>query len=280
MSVKITAKADPLPVARKSYRVKFEGGCGFELSGIVDRPDDVDSHPVAVFTHCFTCNKDLKAIVRISRGLAELGIAVLRFDMSGLGGSDGDFAETNFTTNLADLKAAIDFASQDLGPVTSLIGHSFGGAAALATAGSQVVQQLGAVVTLAAPSDTKHLADLLARMDPEIERTGSGSVSIGGLNWPIKAQMLNDFRGHDLPAMIANIDCPTMLMHSPVDKTLSFDHALRIMGLIQASPQSAAPVSMIALPGADHLLAESQADIDFVTSAAAAFISRYAPPRC
>jgi pimeloyl-ACP methyl ester carboxylesterase len=251
------------------------------LAGIIDRPDDLTSCPVAVFSHCFTCNKDFRAIVRVSRGLAESGVAVLRFDMTGLGDSDGDFSHTNFTTNVADLQAAIGFASSELGPVTAIIGHSFGGAASLAVAGSRshsaVPLQLKAVVTIAAPSDTSHLAWLLAKLHPEVESTGTGRVTIGDREWTIRRQMLEDFRRHDLPAMIANIDVPTMLFHSPVDATLGFDHALRIMGLIQAAPEQQAPASLVALDGADHLLIDP-ADIEFVTSTAAAFLRRYAQP--
>ncbi len=263
-------------MARKSYRVQFPGGSGFPLAGIVDRPDDVDSFPVAVLSHCFTCNKDLKAIVRISRGLAELGIGVLRFDMTGLGGSHGDFSRTNFTTNLADLESAIRFAGNELGPVSALIGHSFGGAVSLAFAGSGKSAKQPVVVTIAAPSDTSHLAVLLAKMDPEIERSGSGHVTIGGIDWKIDRQMLDDFRSHDLPAAIAKIASPVLLFHSPVDETLSFDHAIRIMGLIQNSLTNSAPASLISLHGADHLLANQQADIDLVVSITAAFIVRFA----
>lgn len=280
---------------RKSYRVKFAGGAGFDLAGIIDRPDqdqteqhqnssDIGPPPVAVFSHCFTCNKDLKAIVRISRGLAEQGIAVLRFDMTGLGGSDGDFSLTNFTTNAADLRAAIQFAGSEIGPVTTLIGHSFGGAVSLFIAGQPEVEnpeaenpeaRLAAVVTLAAPSDTKHLAELLVAKNAEIQSAGSGEVSIGGREWTIRRQMLEDFRQHDLPSVIPKIAVPTMLMHSPVDKTVSFDHAIRIMGLIQNSLDEAPPVSLVSLQGADHLLTSQPKDIDFVIATAAAFIRRY-----
>lgn len=267
-------------MARTSYRVRFAGGLGAELAGIIDRPDDVESPPVAVFSHCFTCNKDLKAIVRISRGLAEFGIAVLRFDMTGLGGSAGDFSRTSFTTNMADLRAAVDFASQELGPVTALIGHSFGGAAALAVAGSDqpIEAQPRAVVTLAAPSDTQHLAWLLAKLDPQIEQLGLGTVSIGGREWQIRREMLEDFRTHDLPNMISRISAATLLMHSPVDATVSYDHAIRIMGLIQSSPHTSTPVSLVSLDAADHLLTESTADIEYVTATVAAFLNRYARP--
>ncbi len=265
-------------MARKSYRVQFPGGSGFQLAGIVDRPDDSDSFPVAVFSHCFTCNKDLKAIARISRGLSEWGVGVLRFDMTGLGGSDGDFADTNFTTNVADVQAAISFANQELGHVATLIGHSFGGAASLAVAGSDTAGDLSAVVTLAAPSDTQHLAQLLSKMNPETEESTGGKVTIGGLNWTINRRMLDDFRHHDLPALIAKIACPTLLLHSPEDETLGFDHALRIMGLIQVSPGRTTPVSLVSLAGADHLLVRRPEDVDFAIATVAAFIDRYARP--
>ncbi len=194
---------------RRSYRVKFPGGTRTggrvnQLAGIVDRPAEVAAAPVAVFSHCFTCNKDLKVIVRISRALAAAGIAVLRYDMTGLGGSEGHFSKTNFSTNLADLEAAMRFAERELGHVTALIGHSFGGAATLAAA-SNHANETSAVVTLAAPSDTQHLAELLSRIDPRIEREGVGEVEIGGRRYQVNQQMLSDFRSHELTAMIPKV---------------------------------------------------------------------------
>lgn len=285
---------------RKSYRVKFDGGSpgqggtGAALAGIIDRPDPdalallagqpsapERSVPVAVFSHCFTCNKDLKAIVRIARGMAEAGIAVLRFDMTGLGGSEGEFSKTDFTTNIADLKAAIEFAADEIGPVTALVGHSFGGAASLAVAGEMAASDThpAAVVSLAAPSDTTHLATLLESMAPTLTTTGTGSVSIGGRSWSVRREMVEDFRRHDLPALIAKIRSKTLIFHSPVDRTVSFDHAIRILGLIQSSGQSdrdAAAASLVTLAGADHLLVENAADIELVTSMSSAFLLRYA----
>ncbi len=270
-------------MARKSYRVNFPGGNDYQLAGIIDRPDTTcpQSTPIVVFSHCFTCNKDLKAIVRISRALSEHGIAVLRYDMTGLGGSDGDFAKTNFSTNQADLSAAIRFTETELGPVTALMGHSFGGALSLAHAGqpSEIASDsLKAVITLAAPSDTSHLAQLLSRRDPAIEKMGRGSVTIGGIRWEIEKQMLTDFRGHDLPAMIPGIKAATLLFHSPEDETVSFDHALRIMGLIQNAPGTPQVPSLISLRNADHLLAKAPEDLQFVADTAAAFLHRYARP--
>lgn len=247
---------------RQSYRVQFASGDGrHQLAGIVDRPEDSDA-PVAVFSHCFTCNKDLKAIVRISRALSESGIAVLRYDMTGLGGSEGDFSDTHFTTNLADLRCAIGFAKEQLGPVCALIGHSFGGAASLAIAGMNEVDSLKSLITLAAPSDTKHLADLMLRMNPAIESSGQGEVEIGGRKWTITNQMLDDFRSHDLTKIIPNIQVPTTLIHSPADQTVAFDHALRILSLIRGSDSSAS-ASLVCPPDADHLLTK-QKDWEFV----------------
>lgn len=254
--------------------MSFPGALGSTLAGIVDRPDDRPDAPVVVFSHCFTCNKDLKAIVRISRMLADQGIAVLRYDMTGLGGSEGDFSRTTFTSNQADLTAAIEFASTDLGPVGGLIGHSFGGAASLAIAGSGVTPNLQALVTLAAPSDTTHLADLLARMNPEIEAVGFGDVSIGGISWTIRREMLDDFRTHDLPSLIAQVTAKTLVFHSPVDATVSYDHAIRIQSLLQTG-SGGVPASLVTLHDSDHLLAKRSEDLTIVANCAAAFFHRY-----
>lgn len=284
---------------RRSYRVRFEGGSGFELAGIIDRPtvgDDNDTtstllpYPVAVFSHCFTCNKDLKAITRISRRLAECGVAVLRFDMTGLGGSEGNFADTNFSTNLTDLAAAIRFAQESLGSVTALIGHSFGGAASLATAAGmplphgtpplsdELRRKLAVVISIAAPSDTKHLADLLQRMNPEIQSQGIGDVQIGGLTWSIRRQMLDDFRAHALPDYLNRVRSRVLAFHSPVDQTLGYDHALRIASLVE-DKQGLPGCSLINLSGADHLLIKHPADAEYVAQISASFLQRYAIAR-
>ncbi len=277
-------------MSRKSYRVTFPGGSGSELAGIVDRPDTTVAVPAVVFSHCFTCNKDLKAIVRIARALAERGIAVLRYDMTGLGGSSGDFSQTNFSTNKADLRAAIAFAQTELGAVHALLGHSFGGATSLAVAGESssplvaseatALAKLRCVIALAAPSDTLHLADLLLRLNPKIAATGEGDVTIGGYRWQIRDQMIHDFRSHDLPNLIAKINVPTMVLHSPDDETVGYHHALRIMSLINQSrddftKQSEALCSLVSLCGADHLLAKHAHDLQYVVDLTAAAVHRY-----
>lgn len=244
-----------------------------------------------MYSHCFTCNKDLKATVRISRALARQGIGVLRYDMMGLGGSGGDFSASNFTTNLADLAAAIRFANQELGAVTALIGHSFGGIASLVTAAAAAVDphamlldRLGMVATLAAPSDTAHLATLLERMNPEIKTRGEGEVVIGGMRWRITQEMLADFRQHDVASQLHQINCPVLLMHSPVDETVGIDHAMRLMHLIQSAPPALnptandltlKPVSLVALAEADHLLTNHPSDFGFVADLIASWCRRY-----
>ena len=285
----------PGPFVRKSYRVEFEGGSGYPLAGIVDRPlahadDATDSNlpdgvPVAIFSHCFTCSKDLKAITRISRRLAELGVAVLRFDMTGLGGSGGDFSNTHFSSNLADLAAAIRFARAELGAVDGLIGHSFGGAASLGIAsgmGSEAIEPLsdsdresiGAVITIAAPSDTQHLATLLEAMNPAIATEGMGDVVIGGRTWTIRREMTDDFRKHRLADRLNQIQCPVLAFHSPVDQTVSYDHALRIAGLIE-DRDGLPGCSLVTLAGADHLFVREPNDAILVAETGAAFLRRY-----
>ena len=261
-------------MSRRSRRVHFANHSGITLAGILELPVGRENPPMVVFSHCFTCGKDMKTIVRLARGLAERGIGVLRFDMTGLGDSQGQFSQAGFGANLADLRSAIAFVEQEAGPVTGLVGHSFGGAASLALAGGQL-PSLRAVVTVAAPSDTRHLAELLARMDPAIERQGAGRVTIGGRPWPITRAMLDDFRRHDLPAQIAAVRLPVLLFHSPDDHTVRFDHAIRIQNLIR-NPPAGGTASLVALPGADHLLMDDPRDLAFIVETAAAFLHRYA----
>ncbi|KLU05775.1 hypothetical protein RISK_002407 [Rhodopirellula islandica] len=270
------------PFERHSYRVRFPGGNGFELAGIVDRPRDrltkeaLTDVPVAVFSHCFTCSKDLKAIARVSRRLAELGVAVLRYDLTGLGGSDGDFSRTHFTSNQADVQAAIQFAGSEVGAVTGLIGHSFGGAASLAIASDEAARPstLQAVVAIAAPSDTVHLANLLDRMDPKIQEEGIGEVEIGGRRWSIRREMLEDFRSHQLADQLPKVEAQVMVFHSPTDETVGYDHALRIASLIGGENERSS-CSVVTLSGADHLLIRHPGDAIWVADTAAAFLSRY-----
>jgi alpha-beta hydrolase superfamily lysophospholipase len=264
-----------MSLLRRSQRVSFPSGWGSTLSGILDLPHS-ETKAFVVFSHCFTCTKDLKLIVRISRGLAELGYGVLRYDATGLGGSCGDFSQSNFTSNQADLLAAIQFLSEHHRAPQVLIGHSFGGAASLSIASQ--VPSVRAVVSIAAPSDTLHLASLLEEMNPHIMSAGQGSVSIGGTQHTISRQMLEDFRAFDLSAHLRQLSIPVLLFHSPDDETLGFEHAQRLYHLLtarQAGDPPASPASLICLPGADHLLLNDAANLTLVTRMIAVWLDRY-----
>lgn len=262
-------------MVQRNERVQFAGGTASNLAGIVDLPTDT-LRGVAVFTHCFTCNKDLKAIVHISRRLAERGIAVLRYDLTGLGSSRGDFSQTNFTTNRADLRAAVEFISGHLAPPDLLIGHSFGAACSLSMA--QEIPSVQAVVSLAGPSDTQHLATVLERMSAELKQTGTGVVHIGGRDYVIHQQMLDDFRSHDLSVHLRALAKPTLLFHSLKDQTLGYEHVLRLFGLLSnrdVQDGASAPTSLITLPDSDHLLTNNADDTAFIADCIATWYERH-----
>jgi uncharacterized protein len=235
-------------MSRSTLRVQFPGHAGNLLAGILEQPAQ-ETKGLFLFSHCFTCNKDLKAIVRISRELADLGWSVLRYDFSGLGNSQGRFEATNFTTNQVDLRCAWTYLEADFGRPKFLVGHSFGGAASLSVAEELDVS---GVITIAAPSDTHHLARLLVKMDPSIEMLGTGTVSIGGRSYTIDRQMIEDFLRHDLASTVRAMTKPLLALHSTVDETLAFDHAIRNCGFDSVPRPSNR--SLVSIPGANHLL--------------------------
>ncbi len=259
---------------RRSLRVSFPGSEQRVLAGIVDQPVE-DARGFLLFSHCFTCTKDLKAIVRISRRLAEHGWGVLRFDFAGLGMSEGDFSTTNFTTNQIDLTCAAQFLEANFQAPKLLIGHSFGGAVSLSMA--EQFESVRGVAALAAPSDTTHLADLLLRLDPNIGSLGEGTVTIGGYQHRIRRQMIEDFRQHDLPATVARLTKPAIIFHSPEDETVGYHHAMRLFGWLsqRSEHQPKAPgASLITLHGADHLMLNHSADVKYVGDSIHVWLTR------
>ena len=252
---------------RQSQRVYFAGHSGAILAGIVDLPES-EPRDYLIFAHCFTCTKDIKAVVRISRSLAQHGFGVLRFDFTGLGDSQGDFSSTNFSTTREDLRAAIAFMTEHFRTPVALLGLSLGGAACMSIA--QEYPELAGIVTLAAPSDTQHLANLLLRMDPNITSHGVGEVEIGGRRYVIKQQMIDDLLSFDLPALIQTIKKPMLVFHSPNDRTVSIDQAYRIEQLTRTADFSLESTrrgtSFISLPGSDHLLIENPADMPYLAA--------------
>jgi len=199
-------------------RVSFENPDGHRLAALLDRPVDGEPIAYALFAHCFTCSKDYKGVSRISRALARQGIAVLRFDFTGLGQSDGEFVDTTFSTNVEDLVAAAEFMTRDLAPPQLLIGHSLGGAAVLKAA--QDIPSAKAVATIAAPSSPRHLVRHLGPQINEIEDQGMAEVQIGGRSIRIGRKLLEDISSASLHDAVADLGRALMVFHSPIDNVV------------------------------------------------------------
>lgn len=245
-----------------SQRITFENEAGVLLAGIIDLPDQPVTR-YALFAHCFTCTKDLKAIVKISRGLAKQGIAVLRFDFTGLGGSGGVFADSNFETNVADIQAAVRWLSENHQAPQLLIGHSLGGTAMIATASQ--IPSAACIVTLASPANTHHLVQTLYRLNPAIEQQGFGEVVIGGRTHMIRKTLLDSLQRRNIQQPLNALSLPHLILHSPTDETLPIDHADEMFaetGRLQKRVDNYR--AYVTLPGSDHLLVNQPEDINFV----------------
>ncbi len=244
-------------------RVEFISG-GNTLSGLLETPES-DVRFYALFAHCFTCGKDVAAASRISRALTAKGIAVLRFDFTGLGNSDGDFANTNFSSNIQDLIAAADFLREQYSAPKLLIGHSLGGAAVLGVA--QKVEESVAVVTIGSPSDAAHVAHNFASHIDDIETNGEAEVNLAGRKFTIQKQFLDDINSYNT-GHISKLKKALLVMHSPVDATVKITEAEKIY---QAALH---PKSFVSLDNADHLLTNKD-DSEYAAAVISAWASRY-----
>jgi putative redox protein len=206
-------------------RFQFTGSEGQQLAAALDLPE---REPIAyaLFAHCFTCGKDVLAARRIAAALAAKGVAVLRFDFTGLGSSEGDFANTTFSSNVADLVGAADHLRNVRKGPAILIGHSLGGAAVLAAAAQ--IPDAKAVVTIAAPSDPAHVAGLFADRIEDIRKQGKVEVSLAGRPFQIRREFLDDIGEHNLMAHVAKLHKALLVMHAPTDDTVGIDNATRI----------------------------------------------------
>ncbi len=243
----------------------FSGTDGQKLAALLDRPDGA-TRAVALFAHCFTCGKDIRAARRIAEGLKMHGIAVLRFDFTGLGGSEGEFANTTFSSNVDDLVAAADHLRQTLAAPAILIGHSLGGAAVLAAA--HRIAEARAVVTIGAPFDPAHVAGLFGGRLPEIDAKGEIEVTLHGRPFRIRRTLLDDIAEQNLAARIASLHKALLIFHAPTDEIVGIENASRIF--IAAKH----PKSFISLTGADHLLSR-RSDDAYVANVIAAWAERY-----
>jgi pimeloyl-ACP methyl ester carboxylesterase len=249
----------------KTDRQDFNGADGQKLAARLDAPNG-PIRAYALFAHCFTCGKDVFAASRIAQALTEHGIAVLRFDFTGLGASEGDFANTNFSSNVADLVAAADFMRVAHQAPKILIGHSLGGAAVLAAAAA--IPEVAALVTVGAPSDPHHVTGLFSDHLQAIEEDGEAQVQLAGRPFKIKRQFLIDAAEHKLSATTAQLKLPLMVMHSPIDDTVDISNAFQIFSAAKH------PKSFVSLDNADHLLTRRD-DAVWVAGIIAAWSARY-----
>ena len=229
----------------KTLRIQFPNQEGQKLAARLDLPIDQEPRACAIFAHCFTCSKDLNAVKNISLALTQMGLAVFRFDFTGLGQSTGEFADTNFSSNIEDLISAADYLAEHYDAPQLLVGHSLGGAAVL-MAGLKI-DSVKAVATIAAPADPVHVTHLLEEGREEIEQRGEAQVNIGGRPFIIKRQFLEDLRqvasGH-----IGELKKSLLVMHSPQDQIVGIKNAEVIYKAAMH------PKSFVSLDGADHLL--------------------------
>ncbi|MFQ5993659.1 MAG: alpha/beta fold hydrolase [Acidiferrobacterales bacterium] len=248
-------------------KLTFTNQSNEQLAALLERPA---GEPIAyaLFAHCFTCSKDIAAAGRISRALAAKGIGVVRFDFTGLGNSEGDFANTNFSSNVADLIAAADYMRDALSAPAVLVGHSLGGAAVLAAA--ERIEETKAVATIGAPGDPAHVTHLFEAKLDEIDAQGEATVNLAGRSFRIKKQFLEDTRHQNLHDQIARMKKALLIFHSPRDEIVDIDNARHIY---EAAKH---PKSFVSLDNADHLLSRRQ-DSQYVAETIAAWASRYIP---
>jgi alpha-beta hydrolase superfamily lysophospholipase len=249
-------------------RFEFPSASGLRLAAVLDRPVG-EPLAYALFAHCFTCGKDNLAAKRIAESLTLRGIAVLRFDFTGLGASEGEFENTNFSSNVADLVAAADHLRQTERAPAILIGHSLGGAAVLAAAAK--VAEAQAVVTIAAPSDPAHVIGLFKEHVADIRACGEVEVTLAGRPFRIRREFLDDVAEQRLTEWVADLRRALLIFHSPTDDTVGIDNAGRIFAAAKH------PKSFVSMADADHLLSR-RSDAVYVAHVIAAWAKRYLEP--
>lgn len=252
----------------KTRRVTFDNGRGEQLAARLDLPLRDRPRAYAVFAHCFTCSKNLTAAVHVSRTLVEHGWGVLRFDFTGLGDSEGDFADTHFSSNVEDLIGACQWLSAHHGPPALLVGHSLGGAAILRAASS--IDSVKALATLGAPARPDHVLALLEDHIETVERDGEAAVNLAGRRFTIKRSFLEDLRAHEMQTAIGALRRALLVLHAPGDTVVGVDNAGEIFTAAKH------PKSFVSLDNADHLLTRP-ADARFAANVIAAWAERFLP---
>ncbi|MDZ7265232.1 MAG: alpha/beta hydrolase [candidate division KSB1 bacterium] len=234
----------------RSKRLQFTGSLGYKLSGLLDLPDEGEPKAFGIFAHCFTCNKNYKILNHIDQVLTANQLAVLRFDFTGLGASLGQFGTTNFSSNVNDILAAANFLTLNYDAPQILIGHSFGGAAAILAA--MKLPACRAVVTIATPADFASIRNLLLSHKAELEQYGEAQYTISGRQFVIQKQFLDDLERYDLKKSLADLHRPLLICHSVGDELVPFAEA---EALFAAARQ---PKSLVSLDQADHLVSDEK----------------------
>lgn len=250
----------------KPLHITFKNVEGITLAARMQWPADQQPHSYAILAHCFTCSKDLHAVRNISKALAGRGFAVLSFDFTGLGQSEGNFADSNFSANVSDLLSAADFLKDKFDAPALLVGHSLGGAAVIQAAAS--LPSVKAIATVGAPAEASHLQSSFQDHQSEIEIRGSARVDLGGRPFLIKQQFIEDLNRHHITRTLETLRKAILILHSPQDKIVEMENA--------ASLYNAAhhPKSFISLEGADHLLT-SKNDSNYAGEVIATWALRY-----
>jgi putative redox protein len=250
----------------KSQKVNFKNKNKENLTGRLDLPVDKQVHTYAIFAHCFTCNKNLKAIKNISDGLTSSGFGVLRFDFTGLGQSDGEFEDTNFSHNVDDLIAASKYLKDNYNAPKLIIGHSLGGTASVFAV--HQLENIKAFVTIGSPYQPEHVSKLLKNSLEEIQEKGRAEVNVGGRNFSIKKDFLEDLENNKIDEFLGDIKKPYLILHSPQDEIVGIKNA----ELLYINAHH--PKSFVSLDGADHLMSNPE-DSLYVGKVISSWASRY-----
>ncbi|WP_139855701.1 bifunctional alpha/beta hydrolase/OsmC family protein [Aequorivita sinensis] len=248
------------------HKVSFTNKDKEQLAGRLELPLDQKPHNFVIFAHCFTCTKNLTAVKNVGRALTNAGFGVLRFDFTGLGESEGDFENTNFSGNVDDLIEAANFLEENYQAPTLIIGHSLGGAAAIFAASK--LESIKAVAVINSPSDPSHVMHLLKDSEQEITKNGKARVNLGGVDFTIKKQFLDDLENNTLKDVVSDLRKALLILHSPQDNTVGIKNAEKIY--IAAHH----PKSFVSLDGVDHLLSKKE-DSKYVGEVIAGWASRY-----
>jgi alpha-beta hydrolase superfamily lysophospholipase len=250
----------------RTQRADFRNQDGALLGGRLDLPDAEEPVAYAVFAHCFGCTKNLKTMGYLDRALTEARVAVLRFDFTGLGDSEGEFSDTTFTSNVTDVVSAAEYLGENYEAPRLLIGHSLGGAAVIQAA--RQIPSAGAVVTIASPSELSHLSKTILSQAPEIEQTGEAEVMLAGRRFRIKKQFVDDLEQRSMAEIVGALRLPLLALHAPEDDIVPIAAAERIFEMARY------PKSLVALDRADHLLL-NQEDAEYAGRIVACWFRRY-----